>query len=100
MKMLVATCFLSLVGCAGFGSQQASQASYVQACGAYSAALQTALELRKDGKLLPAQISAVTTLSEQITPLCSGPLPSNPATMMTKVSSAILTLTALQGVSK
>lgn len=96
MKWASMLCFLSLAGCAGLQSGQQAQVAYVQACAAYGAAFSTALQLREAGKLTPVQIDHVTIADQIITPICTGPMPSNPAAETAQIFSAAAQLETLK----
>lgn len=93
-----------LVGCASpaptTAPAQATQVAYVQACAAYSAVFATALQLRKAGKLNEPQISQVTLLDSQVTPICTGALPADPETATQQITAAVTALTILEAVQK
>ena len=95
-RLFIAFALLSLGACASTGNVQLdtrnSQIAYVQACSAYGAAFNAALQLRKDGKLNQAQIDQVTLLDSQITPICTGPLPANPTAATQQITAAVTTL--------
>jgi hypothetical protein len=82
--------------CSFTGTTQDAQVKYVQACAAYGAALNTAVNLRQQGKLSAKQINEITVLDAQITPICTGPLPANPDAATQQVTAAITTLTVLE----
>ncbi len=97
MKRLFITLSMLFLGaCASTGNVQldthSAQVAYVQACSAYGSAFNAALQLRKDGKLNQAQIDQVTLLDSQITPICTGPLPANPAAATQQITAAVTTL--------
>jgi len=92
MKKLI--CFLAILVLTACATTQNAQQSYVQACAAYGAGFSTALQLREQGELNPAQISAISGLDAQITPICSGPLPANPDAATVQITSAVTTLAA------
>lgn len=77
-------------GCAT--TTQQAQVQYVQACGVYSSLFSTAVQLRSAGKLNAAQVSAISQVDAQITPICSGPLPTDLTIATQKVTTAITTL--------
>ena len=88
--------FLALmlaVGLTGCATTQSAQQGFVEACSAYSATFQLALSLRQEGKLNDAQIKAVSDLDAQATPLCTGPLPTDPTAATALVTAAATTLT-------
>lgn len=87
--LLICTAML-LAGCAT--TTQQAQVQYVQACGVYSSLFSTAVTLRQQGKLNAAQISAISQVDAQITPICSGPLPANLTVATQQVTTAITTL--------
>lgn len=95
--------FLASIALAGCATTQSAQQDYVAACSAYNAAFSTALTLRQQGKLTPAQVQAVSDLDAQATPLCTGALPSDPTVATQQITAAATTLTAeviVQKVSK
>lgn len=107
------TCMLSLIalglmlvlsGCAGVAGQgqtlQSAQARYVQACDAYGAAFTGALVARQAGKLNQSQIDQVTLLDTQITPICSGPLPADPALKTQQIAAAVTTMVVIGIIQK
>jgi hypothetical protein len=79
---------------------QAAQVGYAQACAAYAAMFATALELRKAGKLNPAQINQVTLIDSQVTPVCTGPLPADPDAATVQITAAVTALTILEVAQK
>lgn len=85
-------------GCAT--TTQQAQVQYVQACGAYGSAFSAAVQLRSAGKLNQAQIDAVTQIDRQITPICTGPLPKDPAAATAQVTAAVTTLGLLGAASQ
>lgn len=90
---LIFAAALALAGCA---TTQSTQTTYVQACAAYGAAFNAALQMRVAGKLNQSQIDQVTLLDGQITPICTGPLPADPAAATTQIAAAVTTLTVLE----
>lgn len=95
---------LLLGGCAapapGGTPVQQTQVTYTQACAAYGAAFGVALELRRGGKLNRAQIDQVTLLDNQVTPICTGQLPADPATATQQITAAVTALTILEVAKK
>src|SRR5574337_367544 len=87
---LIGVALTALAGCAT--TTQQAQVQYVQACGAYGSAFSAAVQLRSAGKLNRAQIDAVTQIDKQITPICTGPLPTDPAAATAQVTAAVTTL--------
>jgi hypothetical protein len=75
---------------------QSTQVHYTQACAAWDAGFSTALELRRAGKLSPYQINQITILDSQATPLCTGPLPTDPAAAAQQVTAAVTTLAIVE----
>jgi hypothetical protein len=75
---------------------QSAQVVYTQACSAYGAAFGVALQMRMAGKLNRAQIDQVTLLDSQVTPVCTGPLPADPAAATQQITAAVTTLTILE----
>lgn len=101
MKTLTALLLLFtvglLAGCAVGPTMttQQTQAQFTQACGLYSVDFAVALKARQAGLLNPTWIQTVSSLDSSITPLCTGPLPSNPALALSQVQAAITTLSPL-----
>jgi uncharacterized protein YceK len=91
-------------GCAAItgsnATTQSAQVSYVQACAAYDAAFNAALQARAQGKLNPAQISQVNLIDAQITPICTGPLPADPVSATNQITTAVTTLAIMEAVKK
>lgn len=73
-----------------------TQVAYVQSCSAYNAAFGAAIVLRESGKLNQSQIDQVTMLDNQITPICTGALPTNPAQATSQITAAVTTLAILE----
>ena len=98
-KLILFTAILSLSGCAlspAANTQTvAAQTQFTQACGAYGVAFATALQLREAGQLSPAQIADVSRNDQLITPLCTGPMPTNATAATTEVMAAVTTLAVL-----
>jgi hypothetical protein len=90
---------LALAGCAT-GQPQAPQVTYTQACAAWGAGFSVALEMRKTGKLTPEQIDQVTILDSQINPICTGPLPTDPAAATVQITSAVTALAIIEAIKK
>ena len=89
---------LALGACASFAPGATSaqvDTQYAQACIAYGAAFNAALQLREGGKLTVAQIAAVNTLDQTVTPVCTGPLPADPQAAIAQITAASTTLVAL-----
>jgi hypothetical protein len=101
----IAALFLSASFLAGCASQPVPT-QYIQACSAYQAAFGAAVQLRQAGKLTPAQVTAVSNLDQQITPICTGPLPTDAGAAAGQVTAAVTALgvitaaQALQGATK
>jgi hypothetical protein len=88
---------LSLVGCA---TTQSTQVAYVQACSGYAAAFSAAVVLRANGKLSQKDIDAITLMDTTVTPLCTGPLPTDPTLATQQVTAAVTTLLLLEAAQK
>jgi hypothetical protein len=84
---------LSLAGCA---TTPNVQTGYVQACAMYEATFSTALQMRVDGKLSKSTIDQITLLDQQITPICTGPMPTDPTQAEVQITAAVTTLTILE----
>lgn len=96
MKLIImAISTMALTGCATAPGQIAAQTQFTQACGAYGVAFATALQLREAGQLSPAQIADVSQNDQIITPLCTGPMPTNAAAATTEVMAAVTTLAVI-----
>lgn len=96
-KILALITIISLAGCAATPSTpQQSQLSYAEACGAYGAAFATALQLRIAGKLSQSQISQISLVDSQITPICTGAIPANPTEAAAKVTAAITSIATIE----
>lgn len=76
--------------------QQAVQVRYVQACAAYGVAFAGALNLRKAGKLDAVQVSQVSLIKNQITPICTGALPGNTDDAVQQITAAVTVLTIME----
>ena len=87
---------LVLVACA---TTQSTQQTYVQACAAYNAAFTSALNARVAGKLSQNQIDQITLLDSQITPICTGPLPTDPTAATQQITAAVTTMAVLAGIN-
>jgi hypothetical protein len=79
---------------------QSTQVTSTQACASWGAAFDVALQLRKAGKLNRAQIDQITLLDSQVTPICTGPMPTDPDTAAKQVTAAVTTLTILELAAK
>lgn len=99
LHMLIVLCMVcALAACASFAPGATSaqvDTQYAQACIAYGAAFNAALQLREGGKLTVAQIAAVNTLDQTVTPVCTGPLPADPQAAIAQITAASTTLVAL-----
>jgi hypothetical protein len=102
LSLIALGLMLVLSGCAGVAGQspQSAQASYVQACDAYGAAFAGALVARQAGKLNQSQIDQVTLLDAQITPICTGPLPTDPALKTQQIVAAVTTMAVIGIIQK
>lgn len=101
LSLIAIGLMLALSGCAGQGQTvQSAQASYVQACDAYGAAFTGALVARQAGKLNQSQIDQVTLLDAQITPICTGPLPADPALKTQQIAAAVTTMVVIGIIQK
>jgi hypothetical protein len=99
LAMLGLGAALSMAGCqttSNLTPQQATQLTYTQACTAWNAAFSTALQLRVAGKLNKPQIDQITLLDAQVTPICTGPLPTDSTAAAQQVTAAVTTLTILE----
>lgn len=87
----IAALFLSAAFLAGCASQPVPT-QYIQACSAYQAAFGAAVQLRQAGKLTPAEITTVSNVDQQITPICTGPLPADPGAATGQITAAVTAL--------
>jgi hypothetical protein len=94
---LIFTAALAISGCA---TTQSTQTTYVEACAAYGAAFNVALQLRVAGKMNQSQVDQVTLIDQQITPICTGPLPADPTAATTQITAAVTTLTMMEAIKK
>lgn len=86
-----------LAGCAATpGSGPSPQSVFAGTCTAYTGALTALTPLKASGKLTAGQIATVNTINATVTPLCEGPLPSNPAQEMTSLNNALAALAAIK----
>ena len=93
--VLLAVAFLA--ACAATpGSSPSPQSVFAGTCTAYTGALTALTPLKAAGKLSPGQIATVNTINATVTPLCEGPLPSNPAQEMTSLNNALAALAAIK----
>jgi hypothetical protein len=102
MKSLLLIAVLALTGCvtAPNADPKAAQLQYADACGAYGVAFATALQLRTAGKLSQSQISQITLVDSQVTPICTGAMPTNPAEAAAKVTQAIASLATIEAMKE
>ena len=85
MKTIIGlVCVFCLCACTSIAAQT-PQVTFVQACGAYNMAFQTALQLRIAGKLSPSQIDKITQIDTVVTPICTGPLPTNNVDLINQI---------------
>lgn len=94
MKRLILVVLMFLM--AGCATTQSTQVTFTQACASYAPIFETMLQLRIAGKLNQAQIDQITLLDNQITPICTGPLPKDPSAAATQVAAAVTTLTIIE----
>jgi hypothetical protein len=99
LALLAALSLGGLVACSSISGPQATtqsaQVAYVQACAGYAAAFSAALQAREAGKLNGSQIDQITLIDQQVTPVCTGPLPADPTVATQQVTAAVTTLTIL-----
>ena len=95
---------LLMGGCASVtgpaATTQSAQVAYTQACAAYGAAFEGALQMRIAGKLNQAQIDQVTMVDAQITPICTGALPADPVSATQQITAAVTTLAILEAIKQ
>ncbi len=97
MKFVIALfCLLLLAGCQSNGGSNALPAGYVQACGAFNVAYQSALQLRIQGRLTSVEIADVDKAYMAVAPLCTGALPMDRAVAQVQILSAVATLTTME----
>jgi uncharacterized protein YceK len=102
MKKIIFTLMLSLTilsGCAGItgstATTQTAQVTYAQSCIMYAGAFNVALQKRQAGKLTANQIAQISLIDQQITPICTGPLPKDPVAATQQITAAVTTLSVL-----
>lgn len=96
MKKIAIIAMMALAGCA----TQAPQVSAVQACAAYNAAINSAITLREQGKLSPAQIAEITNIDAAASPICTGPMPTTTSQQVATVVNAAAIITTMKGAQK
>lgn len=92
MKKVLALCSALLLGACATQTPQQADAGFVQACSAYGSALTAAAKLRVAGKLSPQAIQQIDMVDATVTPICTGPLPANPAAAVTQINAAVVAL--------
>jgi hypothetical protein len=93
MKLIALCLALLLAACS---TTQDTQVGYVQACSAYAAAFSAAVTLRANGKLGQKDIDAITLMDKEVTPICTGPLPTDPTAATQQVTAAVTTLLIME----
>ena len=88
-RFLTVAISLALTACA---TPQQTQTTFVQACGAYNVALNSAVQLRISGKLSPSEIDSVTLVDQTVFPLCTGTLPTDGNSALATVEAATANL--------
>lgn len=73
-----------------------ARVTYTQSCAAYGGAFNVLVAMRKADKLNDAQIAQVTLIDSQITPICTGPLPTDLDDATAKVTAAVTALTIME----
>jgi hypothetical protein len=61
----------------------------------YASAFNVALQKRQAGKLSANQIAQISLVDQQITPICTGPLPTDPVAATKQITAAVTTLGVL-----
>ena len=93
MKTIIGlVCVFCLCACTTIATQN-NQVTFVQACGSYGLAFQTALQLRIAGKLSESQIEQITKIDNFVTPICTSPLPTNNADLINQIVTQTAALT-------
>lgn len=96
-RLILALLPLMLAACATVpGTGPSPQSVFAGTCTAYTGALTAVTPLKASGKLSPAQIATVNTVNATVSPLCEGPLPSNPTQEMTSLTNALAALAAIK----
>ena len=96
-RLVLALLPLTLMACAATpGSGPSPQSVFAGTCTAYTGALTAITPLKASGKLSPGQIATVNTINATVTPLCEGPLPSNPTQELTSLNNALAALAAIK----
>jgi hypothetical protein len=97
---LLTLSFLSVLALSSCTTTQSTKQGYVQSCAAYNAAFSAALQLRIEGKLNKSEIDSISLLDSQITPICTGKLPTDPEAATQQITAAVTTLTILEAAKK
>ena len=95
MKYLAAAFALALSACVTNSNLSPTEnlaVSFGQACAGYSAALASATLANNAGKLTKAQVQAISAADAQISPLCTGPTPTDLNAAITQVTAATTTV--------
>jgi hypothetical protein len=108
MKKLILVLAIMVGACAttpavrpdGQATAPAEQIAFYQECLSYYAALSIAQSAYNSGKLNAAQTTQLKTISATISPICSGPLPTNPQDATNKVAAAVTALGAYEVIMK
>ncbi len=99
MKRYIAALFMFLPACTSAppatNAPAQAQTLFVQACTAYGTAFSAALQLRMAGKLNQTQINRITALDAQVSPICTGPMPTALNAQTQVVTDAVTALTAI-----
>ncbi len=96
MKSLTIIAMMAMAGCA----TQTPQVSAVQACAAYNAAYNSAVTLREQGKLSPAQITEIDNIYAVAAPICTGPMPTTTSQQAATVINAAAIISTMKGAQK
>lgn len=97
-SILFVSILLALTGCASTAQAPAPQVAYTQACAAYGVAFSGVLQLRKAGKLDALQVSQVSLIDSQVTPICTGLLPADANAATQQITAAVTALTIMEAV--
>ncbi|MHB8915937.1 MAG: hypothetical protein ACYC4K_09025 [Thiobacillus sp.] len=104
MKTIALLLCLTLSACAVAPATttplQSAQTQFVQACGTYNAAFAIALKLRQSNQLTPAQITEITQMDSVMTPICTGALPADQATINLYITEVVTSAATLAAISK
>ena len=97
-RLLISLSIVLLIGCASVPPEN----QFVQSCQIYDGVLKSALVAAQDGYLSPVQVANLKLINSQVTPICLGPIPTDPQVAVAQITAAVTTLTvyAKLGITK